>query len=138
MLVAAIVVLAALSAQADKEYTAIKINVVDAQKGTPVARAAVTLKFIRGRKTLYLRKDRAEWDVKTDSNGTVQLPEIPSGRLRVLVTAKGYRTFGEDFDVSGDAQTISLKLSRPGAQFSSHETPEERRKKENEGAKKPQ
>ena len=122
-----------------KDYTNVKIKVADAEKGTPVPRAAVTLKFVRGKK-MFFKKERAEWDVKSDANGLVQIPTIPSGRLRVQVLAKGYQTFGEDFDVSGDEQNITVKLLRPGAQFSAHETPEERQKKEkeSEGAKKPQ
>ena len=131
--------LGVLPLAADKEYTRLQVQVLDAEKGTPVPRAAVTLKFIRGKK-MFIKKQRAEWDVRTDSHGLVQLPEIPSGKVRVQVFAKGYRTFGDDFDVSGDEQTITVKLERPGSQFSSHETPEERQKKEKEaeGSKKPQ
>ncbi len=137
-----LVVLVALAAPplaSAKDYTRVRVQVLDAEKGTPVPRAAVTLKFIRGKK-MFVKKVRAEWDVKTDSHGSVELPEIPSGKVRVQVFAKGYRTFGDDFDVSGDEQTITVKLVRPGAQFSSHETPEERQKKEKdaEGSKKPQ
>lgn len=131
-----LVSLAGLPLAARKDYTDVKIQVVDSEKGTPVPRAAVTLKFVRG-KNVFFKKDRAEWDVKSDSKGQVELPAIPSGKLRVLVIAKGYQTFGEDFDITGQEQTISVKLIRPVAQYSAHETPEERQKKENEPKKKP-
>ena len=124
-------------AAADKEFTDVKVVVTDAQKGSPIARAAVTLKFIRG-KNIFRKKDRAEWDVRTNSQGQVAVPAIPAGKLRVLVVAKGYQTFGEDFDVSGDQQTISVKLGRPADQYSAHETPEERAKKQAEALKKQQ
>ncbi len=133
-----VLVSAALPLSAAKEYTAVKLQVLDAQKGSPVPHAAVTLKFIRSKKMLHMKKVRAEWDVKTDSNGQVQVPEIPAGKLRVLVLAKGYQTFGEDFEIAGEEQTITVKLARPGAQFSAHESPQERRQKEAEGSKKPQ
>ena len=64
---------------AKKNFTDVKLVVVDAEKGTGVPRAAVTLKFVRGQK--LFKKDRAEWDVKTDSKGQVQVPGIPSGKL---------------------------------------------------------
>lgn len=123
-----LVSLAGLPLAARKDYTDVKIQVVDSEKGTPVPRAAVTLKFVRG-KNAFFKKDRAEWDVKSDSKGQVEVPAIPSGKLRVLVIAKGYQTFGEDFDITGQEQAISVKLIRPVAQYSAHETPEERQKK---------
>ena len=127
---------AALPLASAKDLTDIKVQVVDAEKGTPVARAAVTLKFVRG-KTMFIKKDRAEWDVKTDSKGQVEVPAIPSGKLRVLVIAKGFQTFGEDFEIAGQSQTINIKLIRPVAQYSAHDSPEERKKKESEPPKKP-
>src|SRR5713226_4566409 len=93
---------------AKKAYTDVKLVVVDAEKGTPVPRAAVTLKFVRGKNMLF-KKDRAEWDVKTDSKGQVQVPGIPAGKMRVLIYAKGYQSFGEDFDISGEEQTLNVK-----------------------------
>ncbi len=126
-----------LSAVAEKKYTDVKVVVTDAQKGTPVARAAVTLKFVMG-KNLFRKKERAEWDVKTNSEGKVAVPAIPSGKLKVLVVAKGYQTYGQDLDISGDEQIIEVKLGRPTDQFSAHETPEERAKKQEEALKKKQ
>lgn len=125
----------------EKAYTTVKVVVWDAENGKPIPRAALTLSFVRGKK-MHLKKDRAEWDLKTDSNGTAQVSNVPSGQVRILVYAKGYQTFGQDFGVSGREQTITVKLVRPGEQFSAHETPEERRQKEKakegESTKKPQ
>lgn len=114
----------------EKEYTTLKVVVSDAENGKPIPRAALTLSFVRGKKTMHLKKDFAQWDLKTDSNGTAQVSGVPSGQVRILVYAKGYQTFGQDFGVSGREQTITVKLGRPGEQFSAHETPEERRQKE--------
>jgi hypothetical protein len=111
---------------AKKDYTDVKLVVVDAEKGTPIPRAAITLKFIRGKK-MFIKKDRAEWDVKTDSKGQVQVPGIPAGKMRVLIYAKGYQSFGEDFDISGEEQTLNVKLARPGSQYSAHDTPGEKK-----------
>ncbi len=139
ILLVPVLALASLPLAAGKEYTSLKVLVVSAENGRPVPRAALTLSFVRGKK-MHLKKDRAEWDLKTDSNGVAQVPDVPSGQVRITVYAKGYQTFGQDFDVSGREQTITVKLARPGEQFSAHEAPEERRQKEKEGesAKKPQ
>jgi hypothetical protein len=118
----------AIPAAADKEYTDVRVQVTD-QKGTAIPRAAITLKFVAGRKLLGMKKERAEWDVKTDSRGEATVPYIPSGKVRVLVYAKGYQTHGDDYEVSGPEQTIKISLSRPTEQYSSHETPEEREKR---------
>ncbi len=129
-----LVVAAAGPATAKKEYTDVKVVVVDAEKGTGVPRAAVTMKFVRG-KTMFIKKDHAEWDVKTDSKGQVQVPGIPAGKLLLLISAKGYQSFGGEFDISGDEQTLNVKLNRPVAQYSAHDTPGEAPK---EAPKKPQ
>jgi hypothetical protein len=119
---------------ADKNYTDIKLVVTDAEKGTPVPRAAVTLRFAKPKR---LRKDeKFEWDVKTDGRGQVTIPFVQSGKVRLLVFAKGYQTFGEDLTVSGEEQTIEVKLSRPAGQYSAHDTAEERKEKQKENPKK--
>ena len=73
-----------LSASGAKDYTEIKLVVTDADKGTPIPKAAITLNFVRG-KNVFGKKDRAQWDVKTDSRGNATVPFIPRGKLKVLV-----------------------------------------------------
>ena len=104
-----------------KEYTEVRLMVTD-DKGAPVPKAAITLNFIRG-KNMFGKKDRAQWDVKTDSKGVATVPYIPHGKLKVQVFAKGYQTYGEEFDISGDEQTIPVKLLPPQDQYSAHEAP---------------
>ena len=112
---------------AKKDFTDVKLVIVDGEKGTGVPRAAVTLKFVRGQK--LFKKDRAEWDVKTDSKGQVQVPGIPAGKVMVQISAKGFQSFGGEFEISGDEQTLNVKLARPVAQYSAHDTPGEAAKK---------
>src|ERR1017187_10333807 len=52
-----------LAARASKDYTEIKLIVIDAERGQPVPKAAITLTFVRG-KNVFGKKDRALWDVK--------------------------------------------------------------------------
>ena len=109
-----------LAARAAKDYTEIKLVVTDAEKGQPVPKAAITLTFVRG-KNVFGKKDRAQWDVKTDSHGTAVVPFIPRGKLKVVVFAKGYQTFGDEFEVAGEEQTIPVKLVLPHGQYSVHD-----------------
>jgi hypothetical protein len=101
------------------DYTEVRLVVTDAEKGTPVPKAAITLHFVRG-KNVFGKKDRADWDVKSDSKGNVSVP-IPSGKLKVQVFAKGYQTFGEEFEISGEERVIEVKLFHPQDQYSAHE-----------------
>ena len=109
-----------LAARASKDYTEIKLIVIDAEKGQPVPKAAITLTFVRG-KNVFGKKDRAQWDVKTDSHGQVVVPFIPRGKMKVVVFAKGYQTFGDEVEVAGDEQTIPVKLVLPHGQYSVHD-----------------
>lgn len=103
-----------------KDYTEVRLVVTDTEKGTPIPKAAITLNFVRG-KNILMKKDRAQWDVKTDSKGTVTVPYIPRGKMKVLVYAKGYQTFGDEFEIAGDEQTIEVKLAVPHGQYSVHD-----------------
>ena len=91
-------------------------------KGAPVPKAAVTLNFIRG-KNMFGKKDRAQWDVKTDSKGNTTVPFIPHGKLKVQVYAKGFQTFGNEFEIAGEEQVIPVKLLVPQDQYSAHDAP---------------
>ena|SRR5258706_13546166 len=122
-----------LSLGASDKYTDVKLVVTDGEKGTPVPRAAVTLRFAKEKR---LRKDeKFEWDVKTDGGGRVTIPYVASGKIRLLVFAKGFQTFGEDFTINGAEQIIEVRLNRPGGQYSAHDTAENRKEKQKDPKK---
>jgi hypothetical protein len=56
--------------------------------------------------------------VKTDPDGKAELRAIPYGKLRVQVLARGYQTFGEDYEINQPAQQFTIKLKKPREQFS--------------------
>ena len=114
---------------ADTQYTILTIDVRDATSKWPVHQASVAVNFVTTRK---LRKDlRREWNSKTNRRGLVEFPEIPSGKVRVQVIAPAYRTAGEIFEISGEEQTVKIKLERPKKrQVSAHEPPELEQKPE--------
>ncbi len=129
---AAVLVLLALAAcpaalLADKEETQLTIQVLD-QKDRPVKNAAVTVTFVSGKKML-VKKVKSEWNTKTSSKGLAELPEMPSGKVRLMVICSGYQTYGDEFEIAGKEMTHTVKLQRPsGKQFSAHEAPDPEKK----------
>jgi uncharacterized GH25 family protein len=102
------------------DLTKIKI-VVMTPSGKPIDRASVIVTF-GGRSIVKFGKlVRTSWEVRTSQEGSVDIPEMPKGKLRVQVIAKGYQTFGQTFDVDEDQRTIEVKLNLPQAQYSVHE-----------------
>ena len=102
------------------DLTKLKI-VITTQSGKPVARASVAVRF-GGRSVVKLGKMvRTSWEVHSTQEGVADIPEMPKGKIRVQVIAKGYQTFGETFDVAEDERTIQIKLNPPQPQYSSHE-----------------
>ena len=90
--------------------------------GTPVERASVVVKFVRGRAKMKLgKKMRTTWETHTSQQGVAKIPPIPQGQILVQVIAKGYQTFGQTFDVDEEEKTIEVKLNPPQAQYSSHQ-----------------
>ena len=109
------------SLAADKQYTTLTIAVVDEARDRPVPKASVTVTFVKGRKML-VKKVRSEWNTKTNGKGLAEMPEIPSGPARLQVIAPGFQTFGDEIELSGNEQTVTVKLKRPsGSQTSAHE-----------------
>ncbi len=101
------------------DLTALKI-VVTTPSGKPVERAEVIVRF-GGRSVIKLGKMvRTSWEVRTTQQGVADIPEMPKGKIRVQVVAKGYQTFGQTFDVDEDQRTIEVKLNPPQEQYSAH------------------
>jgi hypothetical protein len=99
----------------------IRIEVKDLENN-PVDSASVVLKFSEGRSALKLgKKSMKTWETRTSQEGVARLPSIPQGKVRIQIIAKGYQTYGGDFDVNQDEQTIEIKLNPPQPQFSAHE-----------------
>jgi hypothetical protein len=110
-----------LPLSADPAMTALRIE-VKTLKDKPVDRASVVLDFKGDRKVAKLgRKSRTHWETRTNQDGVAKLPPVPQGKIRVMVIAKGYQTFGEDYDVNEEEKTIEIKLNPPQSQYSVHQ-----------------
>jgi len=107
--------------RADDE-TRIQIHVTN-QRGKPVDRASVIVKFVSGRplKTLGLKKARLSWELKSTQEGMAKIPSIPKGKILIQIIAKNYQTFGETYDIDEDDRTVDIVLKDPQEQYSVHQ-----------------
>jgi hypothetical protein len=102
------------------DLTKLKI-VVTTKSGRPIDRADVVVRF-GGRSVAKLGKMvRTTWEMRSSQEGVAEIPEMPKGKIRIQVIAKGYQTFGDTFDVDEDERTIEIKLNPPQKQYSSHD-----------------
>lgn len=92
--------------------TKITIHVSD-PNGNPVGQASV---YVRFNQTVgVFHKDKlAELDLKTNNDGSCKVPPIPQGKIMIQVIAKGWRTYGEWYDIEHAEETVPIKLqARP-------------------------
>jgi hypothetical protein len=91
--------------------------VVREYNGKPVKNAAVVLHPV----TKKGKQAKGGLELKTDAEGRTAIDGIPYGPLRVQVLAPGYQTFGEDYQINQPETEITVKLKRPGGQYSVYE-----------------
>src|SRR5438105_13035202 len=81
---------------AEKSLSTLRFVVVTDAEGKPVRNAEVVLHAVDKK-----GKQQSEGlEVKTHQDGKAEVPGVPYGKVRVQVIAKGFRTYGQDFDVS--------------------------------------
>ena len=103
------------------EKTKLEIKVIN-DLGKPVGNASVIVKFVSGR-SVILTKIRTTWELRTSQEGTVKIPEIPQGQIRIQVIAKNYQTFGQMFNITEPEKTVEIHLQPPQPQYSADPAP---------------
>jgi hypothetical protein len=104
----------------DNDMTKLRIE-VQTLGGKPIERASVLVKFVKGRSIIKLgKKQMTNWQLRTNQQGFVNVPELPQGDIQVRVIAKGYQTFGDTFEITEPEKTLTIKLNPPQPQYSSH------------------
>jgi hypothetical protein len=91
----------------------LKFIVVRDYNGKPVRNASVILHPVEEGK-----QDRGGFQLKTDLDGRTGFDGVPYGTLRVQVLAQGFQTYGQDYEVNQPTMEITIKLKRPGGQYS--------------------
>jgi hypothetical protein len=113
--------LLSLPALADPLMTTLRIE-VKTLGGRPIERAGVIVRFIQGRSVAkFGRKIRTNWETRTSMEGVAKIPAIPQGKILIQVSAAGYQTFGQQFDIDEEKKTIEITLNPPQPQYSVHE-----------------
>lgn len=92
----------------------LKVTVVKDTNGKPVRNATVVLHPV----DRDGRQDSGGISLKTDSEGKTGYQGLPYGKLRVQVIARGFQTFGDDFEVDQPTKEIVVKLKPPAHQYS--------------------
>jgi hypothetical protein len=91
--------------------TKITIQVSD-PNGKPVGQASVYVRF--SQTVGVFHKDKlAELDLKTNDDGSCKVPPLPQGKIMIQVIAKGWRTFGQWYDIEQAEETVPIKLQAP-------------------------
>jgi len=105
-------------AQDDEGPTsALRFVVVRDSDGKPVRNAEVVLHPVKRKG----KQAKGEMELKTDAEGRTNVDGIPYGPLRVQVLAPHFQTFGEDYEINKAEMEITVKLKRPGGQYSIYE-----------------
>jgi len=90
--------------------------------GSPIERASVVVRFVEGRSIVkFGKKIRTTWETRTNTEGVAKVPSVPQGKVLIQVIAKGYQTFGKEFELDEEEQTIQIKLNPPQPQYSVHQ-----------------
>ena len=111
-------------AQNDEGPTAsLKVVVVRDADGKPVKNAQVILHPVNRKG----KQAKGEMDLKTDADGHASVDAIPYGSLQVQVMAKGFQTFGEDYELKQPELEITVKLKRPSGQYSIYENHDDKK-----------
>jgi hypothetical protein len=109
-----------LSVAAEQKLTAgagsadISLQLVKQTNGKPVKYATIVLHSLDKEG----KQEAGGINLKSDGDGKAEFRGLPYGRLRIQVIAKGFQTYGEDFDLNKPTQEFTIKLQPPKDQYS--------------------
>src|SRR5712692_6808983 len=107
--------------------SSLRFVVVRDSDGKPVRNAEVVLHPVKRKG----KQAKGEMELKTDPEGRTNIDGIPYGSLRVQVLAPHFQTFGEDYEIIKAEMEITVKLKRPGGQYSVYENHGDDKKADN-------
>src|SRR6266404_6834225 len=87
------------------------------ENGKPIRNAAVVMHPVNDDG----KQERGGLELKTDPEGKTSYDAVPYGKLRIQVLAPGFQTFGNDYDIGQPNMDITIKMKRPGRQYSIYE-----------------
>lgn len=90
------------------------VTVVRESNGKPVKNAEIVLHPVDD----HGNQKAESLELKTHDDGKAETGGVPYGKLRVQVIAKGFKTYGEDYDIQQPTLEITIKMQKPADQFS--------------------
>jgi hypothetical protein len=57
-------------------------------------------------------------ELKTHEDGKAEVSGLAYGKWRIQVIAPGFKTYGDDYDINQPNHDITIKLQKPGEQYS--------------------
>ncbi len=109
-----VVCMMAIAALAEQKSATLSFIVVKEANGKPVRNAEVILHPV----DKDGKQKQAGLELKTHEDGKAGVSGIPYGKLRIQVIAPGFRTYGQDYEVSQPNLEITIKMQKPTDQFS--------------------
>ena len=108
----------------DDPLATINFLIVRDENGKPVRNAAVVMHPVDedGQQVA------SGLELKTNPEGKASYDGVPYGKLRIQVLAPGFQTYGDDYTVTAPSLDITIKLKRPGKQYSIYEEHPEQKK----------
>jgi len=103
-----------LRAQDEEDSALLNFLVIKDYNGKPVRNASVVMHPVNKQG----RQGRGGLELKTDADGKASFDGAPYGKLRVQVLAQGFQTFGADYNIDKPTLDITIKMKRPGEQYS--------------------
>jgi len=100
--------------RAQDDTALLNFLVIKDYNGKPVRNASVVMHPVDKKG----RQERGGLQIKTDADGKARFDGAPYGKLRVQVLADGFQTFGADYDIDKPTLDITIKMKRPGEQYS--------------------
>jgi hypothetical protein len=95
------------------EPITLTVVVTDAQTGGPINQARLTLTFRQPKDGQFSRAKIFSYSAKTNVQGRYQFPYIPPGTVTLMVTDEHHQTFGKQFNVDKEHNTLEVKLKPP-------------------------
>ena len=110
----AFAVVLSVTAVAEHKSASLQFLVVKDSNGKPVRNAEIVLHPVD--KHGHQKEEGLE--LKTHEDGKASVTGIPYGKLRIQEIAPGFKTYGEDYDLSQPNHDITIKLQKPAEQYS--------------------
>ena len=119
LLALSLILAANSSAAAPKDTSQLTLNVLTEADNKPVANAHIVVRFVSGKK-FFIKDQRTSWETQTNRKGEVVLDDVPLGHIKVQVIARGYQTFGNEFELTKPEEQLKILLKPPAKQVSAY------------------